>query len=316
MRLHNEPWKRNALAVALGPILAIALAFGACTKGAVDSTASSPQAPDDRSQALAAENAKLAEQLKAAEASDAEAAATIAEVQTGLEEIRGKELRILRKTLDVTREGQPRVSTRESLSKEMETIRTAIRENLGKLARLERERKASGQKMASLQNLVDELRRSLEEKGTTIATLEKKVMELDEKVKSQEGVLLAKDVIIREKDDVIEARTKAMNTGFVAMAGKKVLKQKGVVEKKGTVLGLGGTWQETGKFDPDVFRVIDTTTEAELAIPAPAAKVKILPGHPGESYRIVSAGPRTSTLKVTDRDAFWRDSRYLVVMID
>ncbi len=315
MKLAQDPSAGKALAPALATLLVAVLFVSGCSKSPGSSTDAGRQALDEKNQLLAAENANLVEQLKAAEASDAEAAATIAEVQSGLEEIRGKELRILRKTLDVTREGQPRVSARERFSDEIETIRTAIRENLAKLARLERERKASGQKMASLQGLVDELKRSLEEKGTTIATLERKVMELDEKVRSQEGVLLAKDTLLREKDDVIQAKTKSINTGYVAVAGKKTLKRKGVVEKRGSVLGLGGTWQETGKYDPEVFREIDTTQEAELTIPAPAAKVKLLPGHPEESYRIVSGGPRASTLRVTDHDAFWRDSRYLVVMI-
>jgi chromosome segregation ATPase len=273
------------------------------------------QALDERNQILTEENARLTQQLQAAETADAQAAATIAEVQAGLEEIRGQELKILKRTLDVTREGQARVSTREILADELGTIRTAIRQNLDKLARLQKEQRASGQKVASLQKLADELKRSLEEKDATIATLEKTVVELDEKVRTQEGFLLAKDTLIQEKDGVIEAKTKEINTAFVAVAGKKVLKEKGVVEKKGSILGLGGAWQETGRYDPEVFREIDTTVEAELAIPAPAEKVKILPGHPEESYKIVSGGPNMSTLQVTDHGAFWRDSRYLVVMI-
>lgn len=316
MRLIPDSITRKTLALSLAPLLVAVLSLGACSgKDVGSSTESSRQALDERNQLLTAENAKLNEQLLAAEAADAEAAATIAEVQGALEEIRGKELKILKRTLDVTREGQPQVSARERLTGEIETIRTAIRENLGKLARLEKERKATGQKMASLQKLVDELKRSLDEKSTTIATLEKTVLELGEKVRDQEGVILAKDTIIREKDGVIEARTKEINTAYVAVAGKKTLKEKGVVEKRGSVLGLGGTWQETGNYDPEVFREIDTTKEAELTIPAPATKVKVLPGHPEESYRIVAGGPGLSTLKVTDHDAFWRDSRYLVVMI-
>lgn len=315
MRISHDSAPRKPVILVLVPLLVVFLSTGACSKVPASQADSSRQALDERNQLLAAENAKLTDQLKAAEASDAEATATIAEVQNGLEQIRGEELKILRKTLDVTREDQARVSTRSKLSAEIGTIRTAIRENLAKLARLERDRKASGQKLASIQALVDELKRSLEEKGTTIATLEKRVIELDEKVRSQEGDLLAKDSVIRDKDEVIAARTRQMNTAFVAVAGKKVLKEKGVVQKKGSILGLGGAWQETGKFDPEVFRTIDVTSEAELAIPAPAEKVKVLPGHPEESYQIVSGGPEASMLKVTDRDAFWRDSRYLVVMI-
>lgn len=310
---HDE---RRTLLVVLAPLLAVVLSLGACSGKDVGSRSETAhQALDERNQILTEENARLTQQLQAAETADAEAAATIAEVQAGLEEIRGQELKILRKTLDVTREGQARVSTREILADELGTIRTAIRKNLDKLARLEKEQRASGRKVASLEKLVDELKRSLSEKDTTIATLEKTVVELDEKVRTQEGFLLAKDTLIQEKNGVIEAKTKEINTAFVAVAGKKVLKDKGVVEKKGSILGLGGAWQETGKYDPEVFREIDTTVEAQLAIPAPAEKVRVLPGHPEESYRIVSGGPNRSTLQVTDHGAFWRDSRTLVVMI-
>lgn len=315
MRLVPRIDGRNVHARALAPLLAVALAAGGCAKTTGSRTEASSQALSEQNQSLTAENQQLAEKLKSLEASDAEAAATIAEVQAGLEDIRGKELKVLRKTLDVTQEGQARTSTRESLKREMDTIRTAIRGNLDRLARLERDRKADGRKMAAMQGLVDELKRTLSEKETTIATLEKTVGELNGKVQEQEGVILAKNTLIDEKESVIAARTKAMNTAYVAVAGKKLLKGKGVVEKKGSILGLGGAWQETGKFDPAVFREIDVTTEAELTIPAPATKVRVLPGHPEESYQIVSGGPTTSTLKVKDRDAFWRDSRYLVVMI-
>lgn len=316
MRIKSGDDRRSPLPLALAPLLAVVLSLGGCSGKDLGSRSDSAnQALDERNQILTEENARLTQQLQAAETADAEAAATIAEVQAGLEEIRGQELKILKRTLDVTREGQTRVSTREILADELGTIRTAIRENLGKLARLEKERRASGQRVASLQKLVDELKRSLEEKDTTIATLQKTVVDLDEKVRVQEGFLLAKDTLIQERDGVIEAKTKEINRAFVAVAGKKVLKDKGLVEKKGSILGLGGAWQETGRYDPEVFREIDTTVEAQLAIPAPADKVKVLPGHPEESYRIVSGGPNMSTLQVTDHGAFWRDSRYLVVMI-
>lgn len=312
-KITNGP---RSLLWTLSPLLVVSLALSACSKtDAGREPKASAEALTEQNRLLLAENDTLAERVRTAEAADAEATATLAEVQASLEEIRGKELKILRKTLDVTREGQARTSTREMLADELATVRGAIRKNLDRIAALERERKADGRKMASLQGLVDELKRSLEEKDVTIATLEKTVFELNDRVREQESVILVKDTLLREKDDVIATRTREVNTAFVAVADKKTLKEKGVVEKKGSILGLGGAWQETGKYDPQVFREIDTTVEAELTIPAPAEKVRVLPGHPEESYQIVSGGPSSSTLKVTDREAFWRDSRYLVVMI-
>ncbi len=103
----------------------------------------------------------------------------------------------------------------------------------------------------------------------------------------------------------------------MAVASTKVLREKGVVEKRGSVAGLGGRWIETGKFDPEVFREIDVTKETEVTIPAPASKVRIVTGQPKESYEIVDGGPdsKSSKLAVKDPAAFWKGDRYLVVMI-
>jgi hypothetical protein len=103
----------------------------------------------------------------------------------------------------------------------------------------------------------------------------------------------------------------------VAIASRGVLKAKGIVEKQGAILGPGGRWMETGKFDPAVFREIDVTKDLAVAIPAPAGKVRVVTEQPKESYAIVAAGPVSmeSRLEVKDPAAFWKGDRYLVVMI-
>lgn len=304
------------------PVLAVAAALAgllsgtSCSQqGQVDKLLSERQRLTEENRTLAAERGKLSEELDATRAADSEMTATLEEVRDGLQEIRTRELRVLQRTFDVAREGQGPAGIRGELRAEVATIRTAIQGNLAKLARLERERKESGRQLAALQKLADELKASLEEKASTIAALQDKVLDLSRQVDVQAGVIREKDGLLEEREGVIADRTKALNTGYVAVAARKVLKEKGVVDKKGSVLGLGGSWQETGKIDPEVFREIDTTREAELTIPAPAKKVTILPGHPEDSYELVASGTGQSVLKVTDRDAFWHGSRTLVVMI-
>lgn len=306
----------------LVPALAVAAALTGLLSGAgcsqqdqVNRLLTEQQRLTDENRVLASEKERLNDELDTTRKSDAEMTATLEEVQKSLQEIRTQELRILQRTFDVAREGEASSGVRGQLRAEIATLRTAIRSDLKKLARLESERKASGEKVASLQKLADELKRALEEKDTTIAALQEKVLDLSKQVDVQAGLIRDKDGLLEEKDGVIEERTKALNTGYVAVAAKKVLRKAGVVDKKGSVLGLGGTWQETGKIDPEVFHEIDTTQQAELSIPAPPKKVKVLPGHPAESYELVAAGTGASVLKVTDRDAFWQGSRVLVVMI-
>lgn len=272
--------------------------------------------------ALSGDKQKLEGQLASAGVETAEMQTTLDEVQKGLEELRTKELQVIRSSIAVAKEGTGKTAQREQLKAEIETIKNSIKENLDKLARLERQKKeaeaklaASGKKVAeltgqvsTLTRLVEELRFQLEEKATTIAQLEEQVLQLAQTVEQQAGV-------IQEKEGVIDSQTKEINKAYVAIERKGVLKAKGLIEKKGSVIGLGGSWLRTGKFDPEIFREIDVREETEFSVGAPIKKIRVLSDHPKDSYELVDAGADGSKLKVTDPTRFWQGSKYLVVMI-
>ncbi|MFI5180041.1 MAG: hypothetical protein ACHQPI_01460 [Thermoanaerobaculia bacterium] len=268
-------------------------------------------------QQLSDENEKLSESLQSIRSESDESNATLEEVAKGLEEIRVKELKAIQSSIQVAREGDAAAGRRQQLGMEIQAIRDAIHKNLQKLARLEKTSRESGVKMASLEKLADELKRSLEEKAATVSALESRVGDLSKTVEAQASSLAEKDAALVEKETRIVQKTKEANTAYVAVASKNVLKEKGVVERKGSILGLGGRWTETGKFDPEVFREIDVSKELEVSIPAPASRVHIVSEQPKESYEIVDNGPDSgsSRLSVKDPAAFWKGERYLVVMI-
>lgn len=297
--------------------IAVAGALGALlTAGGCVSKQDHDQLRAEKQQ-LADEKQKLADKLQSIQSESAEANATLEEVQKGLEDIRAKELKVIQSSIRVAQEGNEKGERRDRLDAEIRMVRDAIRQNLQKLARLEKTNKANGVQMASLAQLADELKRSLEEKATMVAALESRVGDLSKTIETQATSLAEKETTIHEGKTQIAQKTKDLNTAYVAVASKDVLKGKGVVERQGSVLGLGGRWIETGKFDPEVFREIDVTKEMEVAIPAPASKVRVVTGQPKESYEIVDGGPnaKSSKLAVKDAAAFWKGDRYLVVMI-
>jgi outer membrane murein-binding lipoprotein Lpp len=270
------------------------------------------------SQRLAAENEKLAESVETMKADSTEANATLAEVQKGLEDIRTKELAAIRSSIKLAEEGKPSGARREQLQAEIQTIRDAVHQNLQKLARLQKLNHESGVKVASLEALTEELKRSLQDKEATVAELETKVGDLSKTVQTQAATLEEKEAAIHEGETRIAQTTKERNTAYVAVASKGALAKKGVVERRGDILGVGGRWIETGKFDPEVFREVDVTKDMQVTIPAPAKKVRVVTAQPKDSYQIVDGGPnsKTSTLEVKDPAAFWKGDRYLVVMTD
>ena len=306
-----------ATRVAFAGIIAAALALGGCAwKKDVD------QLKADN-QKLSQEKQQLEGQLTSAGVESTEMQTTLDEVAKSLEELRARELQIVKSSIEVVQEGKPRSSRRDELKAEIDTIKKAIQENLDKLAKLEQEKKdalakakASGQKVVelegkvtSMERLIGEMRASLEEKTTMIAQLETTVLGLTQTVEQQTAT-------IAEKETVIETQTKTINTAHVGIAGKKALESAGIIEKKGAFLGMRGSWVQTGKFDPEIFREIDITKETEFAIGAPLKKCKVLSTHPADSYELTAVDETSSNLKVLDPARFWTGEKYLVVMFN
>lgn len=306
----SRPRKRFRISF-LAISLAVALAAGGC---ASKQERDRLRAEQNR---LSAEKQQLAISLETLRAESAEADATVAEVQKGLEDIRAKELKAIRSSLRVAEEGKAS-GRREQLQAEIATIREAVRQNLAKLGRLQKANHESGVKLASVERLADELKRSLEEKQVMVAELEKRVGDLSKTVTEQAASLEQKEATIHEGETKIAQTTKELHTAYVAVASKKELRKSGVVVRRGDILGLGGRWIETGKFDPTLFREVDVTRDLEVEIPAPAKKVRVVTAQPKESYQIVSGGPgaKTSKLEVRDPASFWKGDRFLVVMTD
>jgi chromosome segregation ATPase len=304
----------TATRVAFAGILAAALALGGCGwKKEIEQLRAD-------NQKLSQEKEQLAGQLTSAGVESEEMQTTLDEVATSLEELRAKELQIVRSSIEVVQEGKPRSTRRDELKSEIDAIKKAIKENLAKLARLEQEKKdalarakASGQqvvelegKVTSMERLIGEMKASLEEKTTMIAELETKVLGLTQVVEEQTAT-------IAEKETVIESQTKTINTAHVAIAGQKELEAKGVIEKKGAFLGMRGSWVQTGRFDPEIFREIDVTAEQAFSIAAPLKKVQVLSTHPQGSYELIVADEQNTTLKIVDPAAFWSGEKFLVV---
>ncbi|HUM01593.1 MAG TPA: hypothetical protein VL084_04865 [Thermoanaerobaculia bacterium] len=247
-------------------------------------------------------------------AANTEAQATLDEVQKSLEDLRVKELKAVRTSLAIAQEGKAS-GKREELKAEIAEIRKAIQLNLEKLATVTRQKNEAEKKagvlatrVTTLERLVDELKRSLEEKEAMLAELEEKVLQLQKTTEELKTTVAAKEA------EIVDTQEK-LATAYVVVGTKKELEKAGLIEKKGSILGLGGSWKQTGKFDEALFRKIDVRKDTEVTFPAPPDKVRILTQHPKESFELTVQPPNWTKLKILDATAFWKGSRYLIVLI-
>ena len=304
----------NPSAIRKLPAAMIGLAAGAMlAAGGCGSKAENARVVSEKAY-LAGENRRVSDALEAKNVETRELEVALIEVRNGLEDIRGKELAAIRSSIRVAKEGRPAQTLRDELKEEIRTIREAVHENLGKLARLEAESRESGLRAASLEKRTAELRRSLEEKEALMGELDRRVLDLSAAVKTQAASLREKEAAFREGEARLARKMKEANRAYVAVGSRSELAKKGVVERS----SLGGRWIGTGRFDPDLFREVDVTKDLEVEISAPAKSIRVVTTQPKDSYQIVDAGPnaKTSKIEVKDAEAFWRGERYLVVMTD
>src|SRR5664280_137673 len=281
----------------------IALALLGCNKKEIEQLKT-------ENKTLTEEKQRSQRELGAAGAATAEMQSTLDDVQRSLEDLRVKELKAVRTSIAVAQEGKTAAAQkRDELKAEIEEIRNSVKANLAKLSALQKQKHASDEKATTLERLVGELRHALEEKEATIAALEVKTTE------ELRGAVQEKEANVKEKEAVIADRETQMSTAYVLIASQSALKKAGLVEKKGSVLGLGGNWQRTGQFDETLFKQVDTRKETEFAVGAAPDKARVLSDHPKDSYTLAGTGPKASTLTVTDAARFWKGSKYLVVML-
>lgn len=143
---------------------------------------------------------------------------------------------------------------------------------------------------------IAELKNQLERKDVDIANLRQqigqqsqKIAELDRRTNMQNEALKRQDAML--------------NQCYMVVGPKKLLEQKGII-KKGKIVAQ--TALDRSKFAKvDIRKFTQLTFEARMP--------KILTSMPQSSYTLTTNGKGSFTLNVTNPNAFWSVSNYLVI---
>lgn len=206
---------------------------------------------------------------------------------------------------DVKVEGEPSQDMEQRIVSDLQQIDELLSENKMLIAKLRKEAKANAGAIAALQRTVEELERTVAEKDAEIGGLK-------EQLASANSSLATLMEMYRDKEQQASMQRNELNTAHYVIGTAKELKEKGIVTKEGGLAGIGAT----KKLNADAlgdghFKQIDITQTLEL--PIAAKKARLLTTHPQGSYRFEG---EVDKLVITDPQAFWSASKYLVVMAD
>ena len=192
----------------------------------------------------------------------------------------------------------------QSIMADIASIDGLLAENKTLMEKLRKQAKKSAASIAALEGTVAELQRSVAEKDTEIVVLK-------EQLASTNASLATLIDMYRDKSQLADMQRNEINTAWYAVGTAKELRAKGVLTKEGGVAGIGAVNKlNTDNLAQSYFTRIDQVQTLE--VPIMAKKAKLATNHPAGSYRLEGA----DKLVITDPNAFWSLSKYLVIIAE
>jgi uncharacterized protein (UPF0335 family) len=208
----------------------------------------------------------------------------IAEIQDSLDAIAvGPEGRAM---FEGKTEAERRMSgpNRQDALDRIAALRTSIAQNKERIQELEANVKKSGVQVKSLNRLIASLKRNVTEKEDEIAILNTRVEALNTQVTTLTVTVAEREDTLRTRDTQLEDRRREMATVYYVVGDKDRLKDSGVIESKGGVLGVGKTITPSRTPDMAAFQPLDT--DQETVIRTPTAKARLISAQPAGSYEL------------------------------
>lgn len=154
--------------------------------------------------------------------------------------------------------------------------------------------------LARKEEQIQRLRAEVSGNQRSIRNLNARIQDLSAEV----GDLTTQNTALTE---AVQVQTEIINEGYVLVASRQRLKELGVIEDGGL---LRRSKVHLGRVTTAMCSKVNVAIFNEL--PIPSRKYKILSPAPESSYTIRRAGD-TSTLIITDANAFWSLSNILVI---
>lgn len=236
-----------------------------------------------------------------------DAFSNIEEIATSLSQITERE-----KIVASASAGEINKTAKERIAENIAAISDLLQKNraaINRLAASAKELKSANVKIAALESLVASLQKQLEEKDVQIAEMSKNLENLKIEIAELKGLNEALSGQKSQLESTVAEQTEELNTIYYIVGQEKELIKSGILDKKGFI-GRTTTLKNTSNLSD--FTKGDLRNIERIAIGHKG--VKIISSHPENSYMLVQGSKNiVDELVVTDKDAFWKTSKILVV---
>jgi hypothetical protein len=220
-------------------------------------------------------------------------------------------------------EGKTPAQMRATVRERVRELTTRVQQSESRLAQA-RQRVASltnnsadmQKQLAVYDSTITSLRQVLESQKTEIAALSEQVLGLQ-----QANVQLAavRDTLATEKEQLtstVSTMTTEANKVYYVVGTEKELLAKGIIQKKGGVLGMGSTVTPGRNLSEADFTQIDRMRDSVITFPKATVKYSIVSRQPTQ-YLVVQPNKDNEIregLKIASPEQFWSTSKFLIVV--
>lgn len=233
-------------------------------------------------------------------------------IQENLETIKEKENIIAISTTEGDIEKKQEL--KDKINDDIRVIYELMKYNKQTIKDLERKLRNSNMKVGELEKMLVRLTQQMEEKDMAIELLKTELSKLDIIIEDLTLTVDTLAVANEEKDKIIDNQTEALNTAFYVYGSSKELKKRKIITKEGGFIGIGKMEKLVEDFEKDYFTRIDITETTTLNIFG--KKARIVTTHSSGSYKFEGEDDKVGKLIITDPEAFWSVSKYLVIVVD
>ncbi len=263
---------------------------------------------------LSSENAELRMENAQKDSLINDFVSSFASIQENLATIRERE-----ESIQAAKEGkgfENSSSAREQVLQDVEAINELLSQNKETIKGLNDKVKRYSIEVGKFKRMVANLNAEIEAKDQQVIILKEDLASMNFEMSRLNARLVYADSTNRAKSEVIEKQTEDLNTAYYAVGTYGDLKENDVLVKKGGVIGIGSTKTLATDFNKAYFTKIDITKITTIPLDLEDDKARLVSNHPTDAYTFTKVDEKITALEILNPQAFWKTSKYLVVLVD
>ena len=232
--------------------------------------------------------------------------ADLNDISAGMQSLRDAERLLTLETINENKANSKSKQQLNQLKKDVQAITEAIASYKEQSSKLEGKNKSQSAEfkrlIAGLNAELDQRTQKLNEITKQLAVKTEEVANLTENVEALDKANKSQQMTINEQD-------MAIHQGHYLIGNRKELKEAEVISRQGIFCPpiVSSQAQKANFTDLDIREM--------KVIPLNSKKAKLLSVHPADSYTLETGEDGNMTLKINDENNFWKQTKYLVVMI-